>query len=110
MNLQTQDVGRGISAAGTTQGTATLLINGVNFLGTVAASSGVILQTSGVGTSQIVYNGGANAVSVYPPVGFKINGLATNSAHVLGTNTTCEYWTVTDSSGTTPQIIANLSA
>lgn len=110
MNTNIQDVTRSISAAGTTQGTATLLFSGISVLGTVAASSGVILQTAGVGTSQIIYNGGANPVNVYPPSGLKINNLAANSPHVLATNTACQYWTVTDSTGTTPQIIAILSA
>lgn len=104
------DVTRGISAAGTTQATATLLISGVSVLGTVASGSGVLLQTGGVGTTQIVYNGGANAVNVYPPIGLKINGIAANGPHILAPNTTCQYWTVTDSAGTTPQIVAILSA
>lgn len=110
MYTNAQDVARSISAAGTTQATATLLINAINVLDTVTSGSGVILQLAGVGTSQTVYNGGANAVRVYPPVGMQINGLTANSAHILAPNTTCQYYTVTDTSGTTPQIIALLSA
>jgi len=106
MNLGTQDIGRSISAAGTTQATATLLINGICLLTTVAASSGVLLNANaGTGSSQVVYNGGANPVKVYPPVGYAINGLTTNGAHVLATNTTCIYFVVSDT-----QIIGNLSA
>ena len=87
-----QDVGTAIVAAGTTQGTATTLTNTLNGLGTVASGAGVVLWAGSAGDSQIVYNGGANAVKVYPPSGAKINGLATNAPHVLATSTTCEYW------------------
>ena len=88
-----QDVGTGIVAAGTTQGTATVLTNAVNDIGTVAAGSGVSLWTTATaGDSQIVYNRGANAVKVYPPSGAKINGLSTNTPHVLAPSTACEYW------------------
>lgn len=105
MNLATQDVGLTISAAGTTQATATLLINGVNGISTAAANSGVILFPGGVGTSQMVYNGGANPVKVYPPVGVQINGIAVNGAHILATNTSCMYWTFSAT-----QVVGNLSA
>lgn len=105
MNIATQDVGLTISAAGTTQGTATLLINGANGISTAAASSGVILFPGGVGTSQLVYNGGANPVKVYPPVGAQINGIPVNGAHTLATNTACVYWTFSST-----QIVGVLSA
>jgi len=99
MNVGTQDVGQSISAAGTTQATATLLFNGLNQVTTVASGSGVVLfgGTGGAtnqGTVQMVYNGGANALKVYPPLGVGINGLAANSAHLLAPNTGCAYWTV----------------
>ena len=87
-----QDVGTAISAAGTDQSGATTLTNTLNGLGTVAAGAGVVLFGGSAGDCQIVYNGGANAVKVYPPSGAKINGLPTNTAHTLATNTACEYW------------------
>ena len=87
-----QDVGTAISAAGTTQGTATALTNILNGITTAAAGSGVVLYAGSAGDCQLVYNGGASAVNVYPPSGAKINGLATNAPHLLATNTTCEYW------------------
>ena len=86
------DVGAGLSAAGTTQGTATALTNTLNGITTAGAGSGVILYAGSDGDCQIVYNGGANPVNVYPPSGAKINGLATNASHLLATNTACEYW------------------
>ena len=105
MNQGTQDVSASISAAGTTQATATLLINGINMIGTAASGSGVRLFEYNPGASQIVYNGGANPVTVYPPSGVKINNLAANAGHILATNTACEYWTVS-----TTQVVGVLSA
>ncbi len=105
MNQGTQDVSASITAAGTTQGTATLLFNGINIIGTAAAGTGVVIWPANPGTSQTVYNGGANPVTVYPPPGMKINGLATNSGHTLATNTACHYW-ITSST----QVIGILSA
>jgi hypothetical protein len=100
-----QDVGTAISAAGTTQGTATTLTNTLNGISTVASGAGVVLWTGTAGDCQIVYNGGANAVKVYPPSGAKINGLATNAPHTLGTFTVCEYWFLS-----TTQVVGVLSA
>lgn len=106
MNQGTQDISYSTTAAGTTQGTATLLINGICIIGTAAPGTGVLLNANATsGASQLVYNGGANAVMVYPPSGAKINGLATNSGHVLATNTACNYWTIS-----TTQVIGILSA
>ena len=86
------DVGTGLAAAGTTQGTATALTNTLNGISTAAAGSGVVLYAGSDGDCQLVYNGGTNAVNVYPPSGAKINGLAANSPHLLAINTACEYW------------------
>lgn len=95
-----------VVAGGTTQATATLLVNGMNGILTAAANSGVILNANyGTSDNQIVYNGGANPVKVYPPVGSKINGLPTNTAMILATNTTCVFWFLTDT-----QVIGVLSA
>ena len=99
------DVGSGLSAAGTTQGTATALTNSLNGITTAASGSGVVLYAASAGDSQIVYNGGANAVKVYPPSGAKINGLPTNSPALLATNTACEYWFLSAT-----QVIGVLSA
>ena len=100
------DAATGISAAGTTQGTATALTSAVNFLSTVASGSGVVLSSSAAGGDcQFIFNGGANPVKVYPPTGAKINGLATNAPAVVGVNTGCEFWC-----GSTTQWGAVLSA
>ena len=95
-----------VVAAGTTQATATLLVNGMNGILTAAAGSGVILNANSLTSDcQVVYNGGANAVKVYPPTGGKINGLPTNTAMLLSPNTVCQFWFLTDT-----QVIGILSA
>ncbi len=78
----------GISAAGTTQATATRLRSQISDVGTVAAGSGVVLSVDLTsGEEQRVFNSGANTLKVYPPSGMQINGLPTNQAIVLGINT-----------------------
>lgn len=72
-------------AAGSTQATALALGADNNFIATAAASTGVILPTGAPGDSVFVYNGGANSVTVYPPVGGTMNGLSTNTGLALAT-------------------------
>lgn len=81
-----------ITAAGTTQGTAASLSTSNNFISTAASGSGVILPAAQQGDWIVLYNGGANAVIVYPNVGAKINSLTTNGGAALGTNTACIYF------------------
>ena len=95
MNIGTQDTSASLTATGTTQATALLLFNGLNFIGTVASGTGVLLFPGDVGTSQTVYNAGANALKVYPTSGAKINGLTTNGAMLLAPNTAVHFWNVT---------------
>jgi hypothetical protein len=80
-------VAQSVSAAGTTQGTATALTAGVNYVTTAAASSGVIVPNMEIGDAIEIYNGGANTLTVYPFTGGKINGVATNGGVSLATNT-----------------------
>lgn len=94
-----------VSAAGTTQATATALPTSNNFISTAAASSGVILPSTQQGDWIVVFNGGANPVTVYPPVGAKINNLTTNGGALLGTNTACIYFCFSAT-----QWVADLSA
>jgi len=76
-----------VSAAGTTQGTATVLTASINYITTAAASSGVILPNAEVGDSVDIYNGGANTLTIYPPTSGKINSASTNAGVSLATNT-----------------------
>lgn len=82
------NVATAVSAAGATQGTATLLTADINLVTTVAASTGVLLSaTADIGDEFLVINGqGTNALLVYPPVGGAINGLATNTGYSLAVN------------------------
>lgn len=60
----------GISAAGTTQATATQLPSGIYLLevDTAAASSGVTVPTCIPGTQLVLHNNGANTMTIYPAV------------------------------------------
>lgn len=84
-----------VSAAGTTQGTATALTASVNYITTAAASSGVILPNCEIGDSVKVYNGGANTLTIYPPTSGKINSASTNAGISLATNTMIELTKLT---------------
>lgn len=79
-------VNTGLTAAGTTQATALALVEDNNFVGTTAAGTGVILQSNlKKGDRIYVFNGGANALLVYPPVGGTIDGAAANAGLSLAT-------------------------
>lgn len=76
-----------VTAAGTSQTTATDLVASINVVTTAAASSGVQLQSCEVGDEVEICNLGANAVTVYPDSGARINALAADSGFLLQTNT-----------------------
>jgi len=100
-----QDVATAISAAGTTQGTATELTAHVNVVSTVASGAGVILYSKSVPVdSQVIFNAGANELIVYPVSSAKINSLPVNTGVILPTNTAMEVIMVS-----TTQHIAILS-
>ncbi len=87
-----KDTQSSVSAAGTTQGTATELTAADSEVTTVASGSGCILASAGAaGDTQFVFNAGANALKVYPPSGMQINALSTNAAMTLGVNTGCIF-------------------
>src|SRR2546423_1257319 len=90
------DAAGGISAAGTTQATATELTNAINEVTTVAANAGVILPSKGYkGDDMYIFNAGANPLNVYPPVGMRLNALSLNAPMLLQVNTACAYLFVT---------------
>ncbi len=105
MNIGLLDTDTGVSAAGTTQGTAQLLVKSMTVLSTVASGAGVLLLPNLIGVPQMVYNGGANACKVYPPSGYSINQLSANTALTLPINTAVMFWTVSST-----QLVAFLSA
>jgi len=89
--------GSGLSAAGTTQGTATAITNQTNEFTTVAASSGAILPSPEQGEFIFVANSGANAMNVYPATGHSINALAANAAFSLAVGKNAIFWAATAS-------------
>lgn len=83
------DLNTAVAAAGTNQATATKLVNSINVVTSVAASSGVILLKTDIGDTQEITNFGTNVLTVYPDSGSRLQGLATNTGMFLGLNTTC---------------------
>ena len=76
----------GISAAGTTQATATTLTASFNEVTTVAAGQGVILPTPEAGEIILLANQGASALNIYPASGHSINNLTSNSPVTVASN------------------------
>ena len=88
----TQDTASALSAAGTTQGTATELTATDNEVTTVGANAGVALASKlAPGDEQTVYNAGANPLKIYPPSGMTIRPLAANAAMTLAVNSACLF-------------------
>lgn len=77
-------VDSGLTAAGTTQADATISPGDIVWFTTVATGTGFRLRADAEPGDEIkVYNGGANALLVYPQVGGTINALATNASFSL---------------------------
>lgn len=72
-----------ITAAGTTQGTATAITADVNVVSTATTGQGVILYAGVPGDDQWIYNSTSADIRVYPHTGAKVNQVATNGAFVL---------------------------
>ena len=73
-----------------TQAGGTSLTASNNIVTTVGTTGdGVTLPNAMIGDSVDILNLGANACTVYPPVGGRINQLATNSGFSLAPNTAC---------------------
>lgn len=79
----TAGVSTGLTATGATQGTALALQSDWNDFSTVAANTGGKMQARIAGQVQEVFNGGANALKVYPPVGGQIDALGANNPYSL---------------------------
>lgn len=92
--------GAGITATGSTQGTAYALGAVNSNVTTTAASTGVILPVATAPGEELrVMNYGANSLSVYPPVGGKVNNGSANAAVALASNTLGLYVAVRDATG-----------
>jgi hypothetical protein len=73
-------VNAAVSAAGSTQGTATVIASEINVVSTVASGAGVAFPTPSAGMRITIINTSANALLVYPASGGTINSLALNAA------------------------------
>lgn len=88
-------VANNLTATGSTQATALALPADINRVTTVAASTGVIIPPANSGDGGTVYNGGANALLLYPPVGGTINGLSANAGYSIATATPyCDWYCI----------------
>ena len=103
-SLVTENFQTGVSAAGTTQGTATQLTAQIANVTTVTAGSGVNLPgavvsttTQSAGLQVFVENNGANPLSVYPAQGATsdtINGNASTVPTLINPGTTATFTSV----------------
>lgn len=75
-----------VTAAGSTQGTATALTKTVNVI-TAGSGGGVILASVEIGDSWAICNISGGNVTIYPASGERINGLSTNTGFILANNT-----------------------
>lgn len=85
-----------LTATGSTQGGALALPGDINYFSTVGSSTGAIIPAANGGDSGEVYNGGSNALSLYPPTGGTINGGSTNVAYSIATATPYCKWRCVD--------------
>jgi hypothetical protein len=81
------DVTTAVTAAGSAQADATALTSAFVEVGTAAASTGIRLQPDGIPSFYAIFNGGANAVKVYPPVGSFMNGTVNAAFSVTNAKT-----------------------
>ncbi len=93
------------TAAGTTQATATALTADTNIVTTATTGQGVILYAGMPGDDQWVYNSTLVDIRVYPPLGAKVNQVATNGSFVLAPVTGAHCKCISST-----QWIVNLSA
>jgi hypothetical protein len=84
-------VAAGLTALGTTQANSLPLGADNNQFTTVAAGTGCMLPQMNPGDDITVYNGGANALLIYPPVGGQIKGLGVNVGYSLAVATPLAY-------------------
>lgn len=88
-------VGAALTGAGTGQSDALQLTKTINQVTTAASGTGVKLYASpAAGSWQVIYNGGANPLKVYPQTGAAINQLAANAGFTLQTATSVVLYAV----------------
>ena len=72
-----------VAAAGSTQGDAAALAEGINVVSAADGTKGVILPTAVAGMVIIVKNTAAGALKIYPATGGAINAVAANGAYSI---------------------------
>ena len=83
----------GITAAGSVQGTATVLTKEINVVSTVSSgANGVVLPTAVAGMVLIINNTSANTLSVYPATGGAVNSGSVNDAYPHGSGASIQYY------------------
>ncbi len=83
----------GITAAGSTQGTATALTKEINVVSTVSSgANGVVLPTGVAGMVLIINNTSANTLNVYPAANAAINSGSANAAYTHLTGASIQYY------------------
>jgi hypothetical protein len=80
-----------VTAAGTTQATATPLTRPINNITTVPANSGVILPAATPGMRVLIRNNTLTSLRVYPGSGGQINTLGNNVGFVLDRDANLEF-------------------
>lgn len=93
-----------LTATGTTQGTALALESEWSEITTTAANSGVRLFSFGIGLTGTVFNAGANALKVYPPIGGSIDALGVNAPYVLAAGKSQVFYQLTDTAFRSQQL------
>jgi hypothetical protein len=72
-----------VAAAGSNQGNAAALAEGINVVSAADGTKGVILPTAVAGMVIIVKNTAAGALNIYPATGGAINAVAANGAYSI---------------------------
>ena len=90
----TMGIAATVTAAGSTQGTATALTKTYNIVSTATANQGVILPAATAGLVINVFNISGNTIKVYPASTETIDGGSANAAVELVTanGTTADSW------------------
>lgn len=81
-----QDQATAVSAAGTTQATATALTAAYNEVSTCANGAGVVLPGASGQPINVIQNNGANTLSIYVATGNYMNGTLNGSLQVASGN------------------------
>lgn len=94
----------GLTATGSTKGTALILASSNSIFSTVASNTGALLPFAQLSGVQTIYNGGAQPLLVYAQAGDTINALSTGASYSVTNGKSASF------SPSGQKWIANLSA